>query len=180
MKGFLLLDLVFCLMILSCKESNQNTISENTDRVDKILIQFYPSFHEPSLMLLDLSTNQLAFHRLGTKEYYQPIESPRSILWKQAPKSIVFQLDSTSYNYLNDSISYNSEDFKDREEDCTDGIWHTVFYILRNGKFEDVDLKNSLTENEYKLIVKLIDLSINQSTDSITTSYLKNLKNYHH
>ena len=169
---------MFCLIAVSCKNTKKEILIENNDRIDKVLIQFFPSFIEPSLMLLDLSKWQHTFQRFGLKKYYQAIP-PRDIIQIHAPKSLNFQIDTLSYSYLRD-ISFDEEDFMDKEVICDDGIFHTILYVFKSGRIEDIDLKNAMTENEYKLIVRLIDMSIDQSTDSITTKYLKELRKYHH
>jgi len=176
--------LSFCLLVLSCKENSSKQIEkevpfENEDMIDKIIIQFLPSFNEFSLMLLDLSKREQTFQRIGQKKYYRTT-LPRGFTRIIAPKSINFQLDSLSYSYFR-NISFDEEDFIDKEEIVADddNIYHSILYVFKSGKIEDVDLKNSLTENEYKLIIKLIDLNIVHSTDSLTTKYLKGLRRYH-
>jgi len=167
------------MILFSCKvDTSKKMPPENEDKIDKILIQFFPAFHARSLMLLDFSKKQQTFHRIGTKMFYMTT-GPEEISEIYAPKSMNFQIDSLSYSYLRD-ISFNKEDFADYEEKeiYTDGINYSILYIFESGKIEDVDLRIFLTENQYQLIVKLIDLNIAQSTDSITTEYLKDLKNY--
>jgi hypothetical protein len=167
---------------VSCKENTDKKNQfqfENEDIIDKILIQFYPTFQDNSLMLLDFSTKQLNFQRIGLKKYFHSIP-PKEIVLKYAPKSINFQIDSLSYSYLRDSISFNKEDFVDKERAYNDGISHTILYIFKSGRIEDVDLINRMTDNEHKLIVKLIDLNITHSTDSLTSKYLEDLRRYHY
>ncbi len=176
-KKILLFLLFSSMIILSCKENNNresvhrqyvnDTSVKKEDFIDKILIQFYPSFERASLILLDLSKNQQTFQRIGHKEY------PNVSL--DSPKSMTFQLDSLSYAYLKD-IVFEQEDFGDRQDHVEDGISYSILYIFESGRIEDVDLHNSLTDNEYKLITKLIDLNIAHSTDKTTTNYLRLLK----
>jgi hypothetical protein len=175
----IVLYLILCMVIISCKENSGKKIQfENEDTIDKILIQFYPTWQDNSLMLFDFSTRQLAFQRMGQKEYFHAIP-PKEIIQKYAPKSMNFQIDSLSYYYLRDSITFNQNDFIDKEEATLDGIAHAILYIFKSGKIEDVDLINSLTGNEYKLIIKLIDLNIAHSTDSLTRKYLEDLRRSH-
>lgn len=176
-KAFLVYLMLY--VIVSCKEKVDKKIQfENEDIIDKILIQFYPTFQDNSLMLLDFSTRQLNFQRIGLKKYFYPIP-PREIVLKYAPKSLSFQIDSLSYFYLRDSITFERDDFIDKEISCYDGISYTILYIFKSGRIEDVDLINSLTENEYKLIIKLIDLNIAHSTDTLTRKYLEDLRLSH-
>jgi hypothetical protein len=86
------LYLSFCLIVLSCKNVRKQILFENKDTIDKILIQFYPSFNELSLIFLDLSKGQQIFQRIGQKKYYRAIP-PREIIQIHAPKSLNFQID---------------------------------------------------------------------------------------
>jgi len=174
-----ILFLILCMIFTSCRKNAGKEFScKDEDTIDKILIQFHPSFHDNSLMLLDFLTKELTFHRMTPKEYYKLI-APKEIVRVQAPISMNFQIDPLSYSFLRDTISFNKEDFIDKKRNYYDGIFHTILYMFNSGRIEDVDIDNSLTENERKLIVKLIDLSILQSTDSLTKKYLEDLKEYH-
>ena len=163
--------LICGVMLTNCKRAEQNKEIpiENIDTIEKILIQFFPSFNKPSLMLLDLSKEQVTFQRIGLKNDYRAL---------YAPKSLNFQIDSLFHSYFK-GISFNEEDFIDKKNYNPDGIHHTVLYIFKSGRIEDIDLINGMTENEYKLIIRLIDISIVQSTDSLITTYLKDLREYH-
>ena len=173
------LYLTLCIVLFSCKDSTDKKAPfKNEDTIDKIVILFFPSFHENSLMLLDFVDRQQTFRRIGTKNFFREI-APKKFIEIQGPKGMNFQIDSLSYSYLKD-IPFNEEDFIDKVNlDYLDGIGHSILYIFKSGRIEDADLGNSLTENEYKLLIKLIDLSIEQSTDSLTTQYLKDLRKYH-
>jgi len=168
-----------CVIFLSCKDNTgKEVLCESEDVIDKIIIQFHPAFHDHSLMLLDFSTKEQTFQRMGQKIYYQVIP-PREVIKVCAPISMSFRIDSLSYSFLRDSISFNEEDFTDQKRACSDGIFHTMLYVFNSGRIEDADLVNSLTESQRKLIMKLIDLSITQTTDSLTKKYLEDLKRYH-
>ncbi len=124
------------IIISSCKENTNgkiadekdtaNTSVKQEDSIDKILIQFYPSFERASLILLDFSENQQIFQRIGHKEY--------SNVSLDSPKSMVFPLDSLSYSYLKDSISFGREDFVNRQDFVEDGISHSILYIFKSGR----------------------------------------------
>ena len=164
---------VSAINLFACSSNNSKQIVtefpfEEEDTIDKILIQFYPAFIDNSLMLLDLSKKEQTFQRIGLKVFY----------WKIAPKSLNFQIDTLSYSYFR-NISFNEEDFVDKEDRPDDGIMHTILYVFKSGRIEDVDLKKKMTANENNLIIKMIDLSIEHSTDSITTEYLKDLRKFH-
>ena len=172
-EKIIVLYICIYVIVLSCTDNpNKEVTLENEDTIDIILIQFYPAFDATSLMLLDLSKKQQTFR------YIEHIEFIPKYKETIVPENMHFKLDSLSYSYFR-NISFNVEDFIDTNSLAPDGIAHSILYVFNSGRIEDVNLKGGLTKNTYKLITKLIDLNIAQSTDSLTTEYLKILKQYH-
>lgn len=184
MKGTLKRMSLLCVMsvfILSCGGGTQkkNQI-ETVDEIDKILIQFYPSFDQPSIMLFDLPENQVSFLRFDGKINIPGTdESTRQAADYHVPGGVVFSLNPQAYAYVKDSIVFDRHDFTNRSEFWHDGIGHTISYAFKNGGFKDIHLNNSLTQNQRSLIINLINAGIGRSADSMTVAYLKNLREYH-
>ena len=78
--------LCFCAfaLLLSCNNSDKqqtdlNKLTEkdkNNYYLDKIIIQSYPSFITPSMFILDFSTEEVIFQRLGSKSFMRFVPPP--------------------------------------------------------------------------------------------------------
>lgn len=175
------LNIIFYLCIIlfsSCKKSISEVSPKN--EIDKIIIEFRPSFILPCTMVLDLSQPDLLFHRIGAKAFYKFRPYPEIAKEVKAPQSIYFRLDAQTEAYLKDSILFSETDFVDRDDpEVLDGIGNSIIYIFKNGEMRDIDLSNSHTQNQQVLFQKLIDECISHSSDSLTSDYLKRLKGYY-
>ncbi len=153
-------------------------MEERSDGINSIIIEFYPSYHEPSIAILNLKDEIVVFKRIGQKSFFRP-QKHAVIDEITAIRSVHFKLDSCVSQFWKDSIWFTEEDFTDQEKDVLDGIFNTILYIFENGNIHDVDLNNSITPNQHKLIVMLIDETIPQTSDSLTENYFRKLREYY-
>lgn len=178
------IGLISLLFLLSCERNKTVEIDrKNEDAIKKIIIQNYPSFHLPSMFLLDIENREIIFHRIGKKEVIEVTPLPEGeVNITFAPKSYRFAIDSVNYQFLYDSIicKFSSDDYKDKYDDCDDGKGNSVLYIFESGKSEDITLSNSYTDNQNKLIKFLITLTESMHPDSLSKDYLRNLDNYYY
>ncbi len=179
-----MIGLISLLFLPSCERNKTVEIDrKNEDAIKKIIIQNYPSFHLPSMFLLDIENREIIFHRIGQKEVIEVTPLPEGeVNITFAPKSYRFAIDSVNYQLLYDSIicKFSSDDYKDKYEDYDDGKGNSVLYIFESGKSEDITLSNSYTDNQNKLIKFLITLTESMHPDSLSKDYLRNLGNYYY
>lgn len=170
-------------LIVACRnEQNIETNKKDLDSIKKTIIQNYPTFHLPSMFLLDIENREIIFQRLGQREIIEITPLPEGkVIKKSAPKSYLYKIDSLNYQFLMDSIihKFSNEDYKDKYEDCHDGIGNSFLYVFENEKFEDITLKNSYTENQTKLLKFLIILTQQSHPDSLIINYLNQLYEYY-
>ena len=130
----------------------------------------------------DLRNHEIIFQRIGSRERYEVTPLPeRNVNKRIAPKSCRFELDSSNYQFLIDSIivNFSQDDFIDKFKDYEDGIGSSFLYIFHDGNYKDIELINSYTENQIKLLKFLISRTEKINTDSLTENYLKNLMDYY-
>jgi hypothetical protein len=183
MKIIMFLLVLFSIQFISCRnQTNIEIEKKNDDYINKIVIQNYPSFHLPSLLVLDIENQEIIFQRIGNREFLEVTPLPEGKVIKTlAPKSYRFRIDSSNFNYLKDSIimNFSFEDFEDKEEDVHDGIGNSILYIFESGKIEDIELSNSYTENQIRLLNYLILLTEKVHPDSLSRIYLNRLNEYY-
>lgn len=155
-----------------------------------ILIQFFPAFHDPCQIYLDLKSNELTFYRIGSKEYLLPPSDPADSLAKgynpnvtviKQPKCSLYKLSDEESILINDSILplFSDNDLKDSISDLVDGIFITMFITLKDDlKVFEIELSNATTENHARLYNNLVDLTIKNNSDTLTQKYLERLKKY--
>ena len=169
---------LFCLLFMaSCIEDK--SMPKNQEVIEKVIVQFYPSFIDPSIITLNLVDSSVIFQRVGSIVMYYVRTDPNVATKEESPKSFSYKLDENTYRYFRDSLHYDAADFVDREVDSKDGIFNTILYVPKNGWIKDVDLNGCVTDNQRNLITKLIESSKNHTLDSLTLSYLDQLKLYY-
>ena len=181
----LLITFLFAAFFFSCnstvREDNradENNIEQDST-IDMITVQCFPSFIGSSIFILDLSDKKLIIKLLWSHTRTRFVPPPGKNNTIYAPKSMYVALDDETISYFQDSIKYESKDFLDGEILGNDGKANSLVFYLRNKETIDVDLNNYTTDNQLKLILKLIDICISQSSNPKVTSYLKDLKDYY-
>lgn len=172
---FIALLIVF---FVSC-QNTQSTSTKEDGAIEKIVIHFYPAFIVRSEIIFDSSDSSVIFQHLGGKTLHYWNDVSNSFANEKAPTSFRYKLNKDNYTYLTDSIHYSEDDFIDRQVDANDGIFNTILYISNDGTLRDVDLRNDLTKNQYLLITNLINASIANAPDSLTSNYLNKLIKYY-
>lgn len=145
----------------------------------QIYIQYFPTFVSASSMIFNISDSTVSFHRIGSKEILRFRPDSPSLSIKHAPKTFNFKLSDAAYGYLTDSISFAEADLVDCRKDADDGKLTNIVFTKRNNEIIDVELQNCVTDNQKKLIYKLIDESKEQTSDSITLRYLTWLRRFY-
>jgi hypothetical protein len=183
MRNLILVVVLLSLQFISCRNLKDSEIEKNKeDYISKIIIQNYPSFHLPSLFVVDIKNQEIIFQRIGQREFIEVTPLPEGrVIRTLAPKSFAYRIDSSSFQFLKDSIviNFSFEDFEDKHKNVDDGIGNSILYIFESGKIEDVELSNSYTENQIKLLKHLLILTEKVHTDSISRIYLNRLKKYY-
>lgn len=179
----LLYFLIF-FSILSCNKSVQKkTLEEKThDNITKVLIQFYPSFHLPSQIYCDITTGEIIFQRIGAKKHLEVTPLPLGkVIERHAPQSIKIDIETKNLHFLTDLIliKFNETDYIDKSEEYEDGIGNSILYVFNSGEIKDIELTNSFTENQLKLIRFLIMITAQKHTDSLAIKYLHQIEEYY-
>lgn len=186
MRIYLLIILIFFLG-LSIKAQNEQF---DDYEFNTIMIQFLPTFHEPSQILLNNKSHELTFYRIGPKKYLLPPSAPSdslkqgynpNITVKKRPKCSYYSLTDKEAQYLNDSIllSFSEKEMKDSTVQTNDGIFISLFITFKgNNKVKEIELSNASSSVHENLFNYLTDLTIKNSSDTLTKKYLKRLKKY--
>lgn len=186
-----LLIILFVLtstIIISCsqadKKKKENLIESGENKRKEIIqIQFIPSFLSPSQLICDLNNKRILLQRIGGKNKLKalPPEGTGEIVEVFSPKTSYFKIDSINLSIIRDSIlnKFTDLDFKDNSIDAHDGIWTSIVVVDGQDSIKDFELENSGTDNQIRLILKLIDVCIENETDSLNAEYLKDLKKYY-
>jgi hypothetical protein len=182
-KCILIISILFFGLIL--KTQAQKDLEFNT-----ILIQFFPAFDELSQIDLDLKSNELIFYRFGSKEYLLPPSDPADSLVPgynpnvevvKRPLCSFYKLDDNESDFITDSIlnKFSDTEMKDSIFEMHDGIFITMFITLNNdNKVIEIELSNALTDNHVSLFNYLLNLTIENHSDTLTKKYLIELKKY--
>ena len=177
------------VLFLSCSDSNEHGINiKNKKNIDTnlsieiIQIQFWPSFHSPSILTYTKSDSLILFHRIGTRLQIDPISENLKTI--SPPKSLCFKLNTTSTIYLQDSIlnMFNESDYMNPElPEClvTDGILTNVLFAFNNHRIVDIELNNFGTQKQLKLISNFMHLCIENEIDSMNREFLIRLLKYY-
>lgn len=183
MKKILFLLVLLSIQFISCRNgSNTEVKTKYEDSINKIVIQSFPSFHLPSLLVLDIKNREVIFQRIGRREFFEVTPLPEvKVIKTLAPKSCRFRIDSLSFQFLKDSIIMNLKniDFEDKYENHLDGIGNTILFVYESGEIEEVELINSYTENQITLLKYLNKLTEKAHSDSLSRSYLSTLNGYY-
>lgn len=176
--------LIILSLMFSCKTETKNDSSQfqNVKKINKTIIQFFPSFNLPSLIICDLNNQEIIFQRLGNKTHLEVTPLPEGkVIETRAPLSCAFNIDSASYTFLMDSIinKLNENDFHDLYEEANDGTRNSIVYIFSDSTFTDIELNNSFTNNHLALFNFLLAQTIKNHNDSASIDYLKTLKKYY-
>ena len=180
--------LIIIVTIFSCSpinEEDKNVTSQKNEnpKLEIIQIQFVPSFISPSMLTYDLNKDKILFQRIGMRSKLKvlPPEGSGDIIEVFSPKTSYYLIDTLNSTILKDTIlnNFTNFDFKDMSMECHDGIWTSTIITYDNGSINDFELNNNGTKNQYRLILKLLDICISNETDSLNTNYLLNLKGYY-
>jgi len=186
-KCILIISILFYVLILKAQEKTTLGFDFNT-----LSIQFFPTFHDPCQINLDVKSSELTLYRFGSSEYLLPPSDPADSLVPgynpnvtivKRPKCSFYRLNDIETNLINDSIliRFSDTELKDSFFPMEDGIFITMFITLRDdSEVLEIELSNALTENHVRLINYLVDLTIENHSDSLTQAYLERLKKYWH
>lgn len=174
---------VLCSLFIGCKKIEvQDNIYESIDKgnqIKNIIIEFYPCFHESSIVFFDMRDNTALFKSSG---FIYSIEgdSAHEEYERELIKPISYKLDKINYSFLKDSIQFTDDDFVNMKDSVAiDGISLNVIYLFEDGKMIDIDLVKSWTNNHQRLIELLIDGAIaSNPEDKFTNDYFHKLKSF--
>lgn len=181
--------LLLGVLLISCSEKSiENHIINNENAFKKVIVQFYPSFLEPSIMILDMQDSTIIFQRFGFKTRYKITEDDSenkldptiSIDSTFAIPSIKCLLTKNDYIDLRNNFHFKDDDFIDRYNfDVCDGKANTIFFVLENGNMIDIDLSNSYTAIQKRFLKKTINICLRQKINKSTREYLTKLDEYY-
>jgi len=180
----------FIILLFSCKESrnNENDSSESAinsnQKLELVQINLQSCFLYPSVIIFNLKDSSILFQHSGIS--LTLIEPPMAddvtneVVEVFMPISFYFHVDSVEYSNLNDSIikRFNEIDYQDTiNYKGDDGGGAIMLFCYKNDSIKQVEIFNAGTENQFLLINKLIDLCLENVSDSLTKEYLYRLRN---
>lgn len=186
---YILSFLLIVLLFTFCSKPKSDT--DETEKLDIIQIQFYPSMYiRPSIITYYLSDNKVFLQRIGERESSYPPPPPganfdakewNKIHDKLSSNYSYYSVNKETTTFIQDSIinNFTERDFTDQADIyITDGFFDIIVFVYNNAKTIDIELINNGTENQYKLIHTLLDYCIENEKDSVTLSYLNQLKKF--
>jgi hypothetical protein len=175
MKRFTLtIFAVFLIFSLFSCDPEKSQINEKPT-FSKIIIQIFPVFCTHSQIVLDVRNNDMVFDMIGDVRFIK-IDANYDI------KPFFYKFNAEDSKYLSDSILvvFDNEEFSNSYHDfMEDGIGIDILYVLSDGKTKKIELSNSSTTNQSKLISFLFETIINNCSDSTTIAYSELINKYY-
>ncbi|MEZ5084419.1 MAG: hypothetical protein R2750_13385 [Bacteroidales bacterium] len=170
------------LTLFSCSVSPEKNTNKENQKFEIIQVQFLPSFVSPSILTCDLTTDKILFQRFGyrNKLKVHPPEGSGDVIEVFSPKTSYYFIDSLNSIIIKDSIldRCTKSDFTDMKLEAYDGIWTSIIITDNQNSIKDFELDNYGTENQYRLILKLLEVCIKNETDSLNLDYLNKLEKH--
>ncbi|MFZ5941168.1 MAG: hypothetical protein ACOYXB_11400 [Bacteroidota bacterium] len=168
-----ILPIISLIISIFICEPIQAQINDNSS-ISKIVIQIFPAFYTHSQIIFDVNKSDMVFDMIGDVRFIK--EDANFDM-----KPFYYKFNSEESKYLNDSIlsSFLSEDFSNSFRGVTDGIGIDILYSFNDGNSKKIELSNSSTLNQSKLITYLLNTLISNCSDSMTVKYSKIIDKYY-
>lgn len=169
MKTSKVIFILLLLICISCQTKKEDRPVDH--KISKFLIQIFPSFLSPSIILVDMDKDEVIFQRIGSKT---PIYSEDGVLIPHAPNAMIYKMNDQDHKFI-DNCKFENVDFVDHSPEVEDGYSTNMLFTYDDGNCKDVELVVFHTPNQKKLIRYLTTLMYDNQTDSVSKNYLKRL-----
>ncbi len=167
----ILKTILIVISLIAYGQLKSQTIEKST--IDKIVIQFFPVFHTNSQIIYDVKNDDMIYDMIGDVVYIK-VDGNYDI------KPFYHKFNSAESQILNDSIlaQFKIDDFSDSHFDAEDGMTIDILFVFADGKTKKIELLNSSTTNQSRLISFLLETVIDNCPDNETIEYSRLIKEY--
>ncbi|MDY3364422.1 hypothetical protein PG623_10495 [Riemerella anatipestifer] len=177
------------LLIISCNEKSEKNISIETSPI-LIKVSYYPTFHQPAEVILNLNEKYLAFY---SPSAYNPPPPPKkdgtfsqeeyNEYLRDRPELVPFKVDLSDVEISNIRKFVNSlkkEDYDDKDlRPGVDGMFTNIVIVNSDDKIIQINPMNDPKPKQNELYSRILQLVVDKNTNKNDSIILQKIKKYH-